>query len=213
LRHSSEAIMEATRSRSSGAAAAEDAAPKSLGTLKHDAAASALFLCEDSLRSCKKGGVAHEQVRLADLSAARAKAAEEKAAAEAAAKEAARQRELEAATAEAATAEAATAAGATAAGRAAVAVQDAAAAAERASAGRVAAAERAAAAVLAAPPTRRAHCVGGGCRRPHPSRHLPAARLVYAPPPPASLSRSHASQWLSRQVCLAALSVCGCECV
>jgi hypothetical protein len=102
-------------------------------------------------------------------------------------------RELEAATAEAATAEAATAAGATAAGRAAVAVQDAAAAAERASAGRVAAAERAAAAVLAAPPTRRAHCVGGGCRRPHPSRHLPAARLVYAPPPPASLIQRHSA--------------------
>ena len=95
-------------------------------------------------------------------------------------------RELEAATAEAATAEAATAEAAMA-----VAVQEAAAAAERAAAGRVAAAERAAAAVLAAPPTRRAHCVGGGCRRPHPSRHLPAARLVYAPPPPASLLQKH----------------------
>jgi hypothetical protein len=79
--------------------AAEDAAPKSISTLKHDVGASATYLCEDSLRSCKKGGVVQEQLRAADLSAARAKAAEEKAAAEAAAKEASRQRELEAASA------------------------------------------------------------------------------------------------------------------
>lgn len=82
--------------------AAEDAAPRAVSSLKLDAAASAVFLCEDSLRFCKKGGVAHEQARALELAAARAKEAEEKAAAEAAAKEAARQRELHAAAAAAA---------------------------------------------------------------------------------------------------------------
>jgi hypothetical protein len=81
------------------ASAAEDAAPKAISTLKLDQAASQLYLCEDSLRFCKKGGIANEQGRVAALEAARAKAAADKAAAEAAAKEAARQRELEAASA------------------------------------------------------------------------------------------------------------------
>jgi hypothetical protein len=79
--------------------AAEDAAPRAISTMKLDAAASSLYLCEDGLRLCRKGGIAHEHGRVAELEAARAKAAEEKAAAEAAAKEAARQRELEAANA------------------------------------------------------------------------------------------------------------------
>jgi hypothetical protein len=82
--------------------AAEDAAPRAVSSLKLDAAAAAVFLCEESLRLCKKGGVAHEQARALELAAARAKEAEEKAAAEAAAREAARQRELEAAAAAAA---------------------------------------------------------------------------------------------------------------
>ena len=96
---SSDAAASLKRECETFASAAEDAAPKSISTLKHNLSTSTLFLCEDNLRSCKKGGVAHEQGRVADLSAARAKAAEEKAAAEAAAKEAARQRELESANA------------------------------------------------------------------------------------------------------------------
>ena len=82
--------------------AAEDAAPRAVSSLKLDAAAATVFLCEESLRLCKKGGVAHEQARALELAAARAKEAEEKAAAEAAEREAARQRELEAAAAAAA---------------------------------------------------------------------------------------------------------------